>query len=274
MTVPVSVVVLTLNEAINVERCLRSVAGWCQAVHVVDSGSTDRTLDIARGYTSSIHFHEYVDHASQLAWVLQNVDFDTDWILLLDADNEVTPQLRQDIADVLAHPTPNVNGYYGPHRFFFRGKPIRGFKPWSLRLVRRSMTTVDHSELVDFRLIVRGTTGVLRGDLIEHNLKENDIDFWTNKHQRFATRLAVEEILRRSGYIRWSFQPRLFGNPDERITWFKNRWYHAPLFVRPFAYFLYRYVFRMGFLDGKNGLVYHLLQAFWFRLMVDIKMAD
>jgi hypothetical protein len=136
------------------------------------------------------------------------------------------------------------------------------------------MTKVDDSELVDFRLLVRGMTGFIQGDLIENNARENDIDFWIDKHQKFATRMAVEEVLRRHGYIRWSFKPRLFGNPDERITWIKNRWYRAPPLVRPFIYFLYRYILRMGFLDGRNGLIYHFMHAFWFRLLIDIKITD
>jgi glycosyltransferase involved in cell wall biosynthesis len=272
--VPVSVVVLTYNERLNIDRCLQSVAGWCAELHIVDSGSTDGTLDIARHYTQLVHYHEYVDHATQLTWILENLPVRTDWILFLDADNEVSALLRRHIAAVLANPDPDVNGYYSPHRFFYRGKRIRGFKPWSIRLVRRSMTMVDDSELVDFRLVVRGDTGFIKGDLIEYNVKENNIDFWIDKHQRFAARIAAEEVLRSSGYLTWSFRPRLLGTPDERITWIKNWWYRAPLWVRPFVYFFYRYFIRMGFLDGTNGLVYHVMHAFWFRLLIDVHISE
>lgn len=128
--------------------------------------------------------------------------------------------------------------------------------------------------MVDFRLVVDGPTGYLSGAILEHNLKEDDIDFWIDKHQKFSTRMAIEEVLRRSGYVRWSISPRLFGTTDEQMAWLKSRWYRMPLFVRPFVYFAYRYFVRLGCLDGLNGFVFHFLQAFWFRLIVDLKMSD
>jgi hypothetical protein len=133
---------------------------------------------------------------------------------------------------------------------------------------------VDGGELVDFRYRVKGSTGFLQGSIIEHNLKEDDLDFWIDKHQKFSSRLALEEALRRAGAIKWHIQPKVFGTPDERIAWFKSLWYSLPLFVRPFLYFSYRYVWRFGFLDGLTGLLFHFLQAFWFRLVIDVKIRD
>jgi hypothetical protein len=86
--------------------------------------------------------------------------------------------------------------------------------------------------------------------------------------------MAIEEALRRAGRVRWNVHPRLFGNPDERSIWFKSRWYSLPLFVRPLLYFGYRYVWKLGFLEGANGFLFHFLQAFWFRLVVDVKLFD
>jgi glycosyltransferase involved in cell wall biosynthesis len=272
---PVSAVVLTYNEESNIERCLKSVAGWCQEVHVVDSGSTDATVDIARRYTDLVHSHAYVDHASQWAWVLHELPLACDWLLLLDADNEVSDRLRGLIDDALRRGAgAGCDGFYSIHRHLFRGRQVRGLKVWWLRLVRHRNVEIDHSELVDFRLVVKGPVKYLSGEIVESNEKENDIDFWIDKHQNFATRMAVEEVLRREGYTNWSFRPRLWGNPDERMTWIKSRWYFMPLFIRPFLYFMYRYLVRMGFRDGMNGFIYHFLQAFWFRLLVDIKMKD
>ena len=133
---------------------------------------------------------------------------------------------------------------------------------------------MDHSELVDFRFVIQGQTKRLAGAVLECNQNESTIDFWLDKHQKFSSRIAIEEVLRRAGMLRWSISGRLLGNPDERMIWFKNIWYHMPLFVRPFIYFTYRYFFRLGLLDGVNGFVYHFLQAFWFRLVVDIKISE
>ena len=269
-----AILLLTYNESLNVESCLRSLAPWWHDVHVVDSGSTDGTVELVRQYTDHVYFHEYVDHRSQLTWALEHVPFDSEWLLIMDADNALTLALRQQIAHAIAHAPANVNGYFVAHRYYFRGQRMRGFKPWSLRLLRRGHFTVDQSEMVDFRFVVQGQVGYLSGVMIESNKKEDDVNFWIDKHQRFAKRLAIEEYLRRHGYLSWSHPPRLFGTADERIAWFKERWYHLPLFLRPVLYYLYRYVFRLGILDGREGLVYHFLHALWFRLLIDIGIVE
>lgn len=271
---PVSVVVLTYMEEVNIETCLRSVAGWSADIHVVDSGSTDSTLEIARRFAHHVHHHPYVDHASQIAHVIYDLPLKYQWLLLLDADNEVSAELRQSIDHMLGGPEEGMDGFYVVHRHVFRGQPVRGLKRWWLRLVRHPNVEVDDSELVDWRLRLKGPTGFLRGHITEDNLKENDLDFWIDKVQKFASRMAVEEALRRAGRVKWNVRPRLLGNPDERMIWLKSRWYSLPLFVRPFLYFGYRYVWKLGFLDGRTGFLFHFLQAFWFRLVVDVKLSD
>lgn len=272
--VPVAAVVFTYDEEVNIEACLKSIAGWCQEIFVVDSGSTDRTLEICRKYTDHVCSHPYVDHASQWDWSLKNLPFACEWVLRLDADNVVSGRLKEQIRSVVAKPETGIDGYYAAHRHFFRNRPVRGLKTYWLSLIRHKNTHIDHSELVDFRFVVRGATRTLSGEIIESNQKELSIDFWIDKHQKFSLRMAIEEVLRVSGDLDWSIHPRLLGNPDERIIWLKNIWYRLPLYVRPFLYFFYRYFLRVGFLDGTTGFVYHFLHAFWFRLMIDIKISE
>jgi glycosyltransferase involved in cell wall biosynthesis len=261
-------------EELNLETCLRSVAEWSADIHVLDSGSTDRTLEIAGRLAHHVHHHKYIDHASQIAHAIYELPLKFDWLLLLDADNEVSDELKRSIRERLQVPDRGVAGYYAIHRHVFRGHEVRGLKRWWLRLVRHRHVEVDDSELVDWRLRLDGGTGFLRGCITEHNLNEHDIDFWIDKHQRFASRMAIEETLRRAGVKKWSVQPRLLGNPDERVIWFKSRWYALPLFVRPFLYFAYRYFLKLGLLDGPTGFLFHFLQAFWFRMLVDVKIFD
>jgi glycosyltransferase involved in cell wall biosynthesis len=272
--VPVAAVIFTYDEEVNIEACLKSIAGWCQEIFVVDSGSTDRTLEICHKYTDHIRSHPYVDHASQWDWVLKNLPITCEWVMPLDADHVVTETLKQQIIQAVLNPDQSTNGYYARHQYFFWGTPICGFKPYSLRLFRHQKTHVDHSELVDFRFVVEGKTKLLSATIYEINNKELSIDFWIDKHQKFSSRMAIEEVLRASGSLGWSISPRLFGNPDERIIWLKNVWYRLPLYLRPFIYFFYRYILRLGFLDGTTGFVYHFLHAFWFRLMIDIKISE
>jgi glycosyltransferase involved in cell wall biosynthesis len=270
---PVSTVVLTYMEEANLEACLRSIAEWSTDIHVVDSGSTDRTLEIATQMAHHVHHHEFVDHTSQIEFVLKEIPIANEWLLILDADHTVTSELKESIDSMLSAGAPGIDLFYCRQTYIFRGQAIKSLKKWG-RLLRHRNVEIEGGELVDFRYRVTGATGFLRGQLIEHNQKENDLDFWIDKHQKFATRLAVEEVLRRAGQIEWSVRPRLWGNPDERMIWFKSRWYCLPLFVRPFLYFGYRYVWKLGFLDGHNGFLFHFLQAFWFRLLVDVNVSN
>jgi glycosyltransferase involved in cell wall biosynthesis len=258
-TAPVSVVVLTYLEELNLETCLRSVAGWSKDIHVLDSGSTDRTLEIATRLAHQVHHHPYVDHASQIAHAIYTLPLQFDWVLLLDADREVSDELKLNISTVVSEPEQLVDGFYIAHRNVFRGHSVRGLNRWRLIFVRHSRVEVDDSELIDCRLRTEGSTGFLKGEIIEHNLKENDLDFWIDKQQRYTTRLAAEEALRRAGHAGWSARPRLLGNPDERLIFFKRIWYRLPLFVRPFLYFGYRYIWKLGFLDGPDGFLFHFL---------------
>jgi glycosyltransferase involved in cell wall biosynthesis len=270
---PIAAVVLTLNEEKNVEACLASVAGWCREIFVVDSGSTDLTGEICRRYTDRIFSHPFEDHPSQWSWALSNLPLTCDWVLPLDADHVISEGLRQEMAAAVLKPAPGVNGYYARHRYFFWGVPMRGFKSHSVCLFRRSLTQLDFGELVDHRFVIQGQTGRLNGEINEINQNEWDIDVWIDKHQKYASRMATQEVLSQAGEIDHCLTPSLWGNRDARMVWIKNRWAQLPLFLRPCAYFLYRYFLRLGFLDGKVGLVYHFLHAFWFRFLVDLKIA-
>lgn len=112
------------------------------------------------------------------------------------------------------------------------------------------------------------------GHIIEENLKENHISFWIQKHDKYSTLVAEEEIQRSLLNRKQSYSPRFFGSPDERIAFWKNTWWHMPLIIRPFLYFIYRYIFQLGFLDGKYGFIFHFLQGFWFRFIVDLKIEE
>jgi glycosyltransferase involved in cell wall biosynthesis len=276
LALPLSVLVLTHDEEKNIAACLDSVTGWAAQIIVVDSGSRDRTIELCTERGVEVVHHAYLDHRSQMEWSITSLPWRYEWLLLLDADNRVTPELRVQIEGVLLSDDGTVHGYYNPHHHYFRNKRVYGLKGHWLRLIRRSHVAADHSELVDFRLIVNGPTGTLSGAIIESNQKELDIDFWIDKHQKFARRMAAEEILRSEGILRWSdtLKPNLFGTPDERMIWLKNRWYSTPWHVRPVLFFVYRYVFRFGFLGGWTGFVYHFLEALWFRLVVDLKLSE
>jgi len=272
--VPLTVVVLTFNEERNLRACLESVADWAAQVCVVDSGSTDATVAIARQCGASVVCHPFESHARQWAWALASLPIATEWVLALDADQAVTPTLHRAIADAVARwdaPGSPVGAYVN-RKQIFRGRWIRhgGYYPkYLLKLFRRGAVALDEGDLVDHHFAVSGPTARLEGDLVEDNRNEARIAVWIEKHNAYALRQAREELARWGGAAP-AREGRFFGSPDDRTLWQKRLWNRFPLYVRPFGYFFYRYVLRLGFLDGKEGFIFHFMQAFWYRLLVDI----
>ena len=276
---PLTVLVVTRNEELNLERCLASVHGFAGQIFVVDSESADRTREIARRFADEVHELPY-DDTRIIPWIFQwgldHLPIRNDWVLILEADQALPPALRAEIGALLARPEIAEDGFYIRRRQIFRGRWIRfggyGGKHL-LKLFRRGRGRLDPVEQ-DTRVYVSGPVGRLRAPLEEWNKKEDAILFYLQKHLRYAEAFAREELLRRTGRASWTTPPRLFGTPDERVLWLKDRYHRLPLYLRPFLYFFYRYFFLLGFLDGKQGLVFHFLQAFWFRLVVDIRLEE
>lgn len=277
--VPVTVLLATRNEELNLERTLATVSPWAGQLVVLDSESSDRTVEIARAHGAQVESLTY-EHGRIIPWIFQwaldHCHIEHDWILILEADQAVPPGLRDEIATVARDSGERRAGFYLRRRQIFRGKPIRfggyGGKRL-LKLFRKGAGELDPLEQ-DTRVYVRGEVGTLATPLEEWNRKEDSILFYLDKHLRYAEAFAREEHRRRVEAIEFKGAARLFGTADERVLWQKRLWYRMPLFVRPFLYFLWRYFFLLGFLDGGRGFLFHFLQAFWFRLVVDVRLAE
>lgn len=276
---PLTVILVTRNEEKNLERTLASVRSLADQILVVDSESTDRTVEIAGRFADEVRSLPY-DHSRIIPWIFQwaldHLAIRNDWVLLLEADQALSAMLRDEIAALLRKGEIRESGFYIRRRQIFRGKEIRfgGYgSKYLLKLFRRHRGELDPLEQ-DTRVYVRGEVGRLANPLEEWNRKEDAILFYLEKHLRYAEAFAREEVARRRGGLSFKLTPRLFGTPDERTLWLKRLYYRLPLFLRPALYFLYRYILLLGFLDGGNGFVFHFLQAFWFRLVIDIRVDE
>jgi glycosyltransferase involved in cell wall biosynthesis len=278
--IPLAVVVLTYNEERNLPSCLASVSDWVAELYVVDAGSTDQTVAIAAHHGACVVTHPFENHAKQWRWALHHLPITTEWVLGLDADQHITPALQHEMTQRLrAEDTAETEpaGYYLKRKQIFRGRWIKhgGYYPkYLLKLFRRSAVWVDENDLVDHHFRVQGAVAILQHDLIEDNQNEADISVWVTKHNRYATLQAQEEMATSNLAPQSRLRDALFGSPDERTRWRQQLWRRLPLYARPALYFFYRYVCRLGFLDGKEGFVFHALQAFWYRLLVDIKLDE
>jgi len=279
-TDPLTFIVLTRDEERNLATCLGSVADWAQEIFVVDSGSTDRTIGIAESYGAKVVVHPFESHPKQWNWALRNLPISTEWVLALDADQRVTLELRNEISSFLREKhraNVRLGGCFINRRQIFRGKWIKhgGYYPkYLLKLFRLNEVWVDENDLVDHHFRVRGETTKLEHDMIEDNQNEADISIWIEKHNRYAALQAQEEFGRKNNGGYKTLGVSAVDSPDEQVIRIKNAWSRLPLYFRPFFYFIYRYFFRLGFLDGKEGFIFHFLHAFWYRLLVDIKLDE
>jgi len=265
-----SIIILTYNEEKNIEKCLRSLKDLNAPIYIIDSFSNDATESIAKSFGAAFITHPFETHVKQWKFALELPQIDTEWILGLDADQELTAELVVEIKSLLAH-HPIENGFYLNRRNYFLNQWIKhgGYYPrYLLKLFRKNAVYLDENELMDHHFYVKGKTSKLTFDIIENNLKE-DLSFWISKHNKYAA-LQAEEELNRQIIVRGN----LLGNQDQKRIYLKNLWNKMPLFIRPFVYFCYRYFFQLGFLDGKNGLIFHFLQAFWYRFLVDAKIYE
>ena len=269
----ISVVILTYNDDVQIGNCLESIRDLTDDMVIVDSFSADSTLDICRQYGARIFQNPFVNHASQFNWVLDNVSTKYDWILRLDSDEIVPEPLREEIRCRVGR-EGDIAAYYLNRRMYWMGRWLRHgrmYPHYIVRLFRKGraryeMRTEEH-------LVVHGQIGHLKNDFLEDN-KKNNLDYFTEKHLATA-RGELKEIEHNSEEGSSSIKPRLFGAKVHRTRWLKENVYaRTPLFVRPLGYFIYRYFICLGFLDGVPGLIWHVLQGFWYRFYIDAKIYE
>ena len=276
--IPVTLIVTTRNEAANIEKCLISAQGLLDQIFVIDSESEDGTTQIAARYAEVVNLP--YDHSKIIPWIyqwgLENLPIRNEWVMILEADQEITSELKAELQKLFAKQEIAENGFYVQRQQMFRGRRLRfgGYgSKYMLKLFRRSTSQLDPEES-DTRVYVQGKVRKLSAPIMEDNRKEDDILFYLQKHLRYAETFAQEEAQRRRALAEWKAKPAFFGTPDERVLWLKRLYFGLPLYVRPGLYFFYRYFILLGFLDGKQGTIFHFLQAFWFRLILDIRLEE
>ncbi len=265
-----AVIILTLNEEPNLPYALRSACGWAKEVHVLDSGSTDRTAEIARQFGCNFAYHRFEDYSRQRNYALEKLPLAAEWILFLDADEWLSEELKAEIAHTLKT-KPAVNGYYLRRRLIWMGHRIRwgGYdSTWLLRLLRRGTGRCEKRPINE-HLLVEGSAGYLQHDLIHQDRK--GLSDWTAKHNLYATLEARQLAAAAAG--RGCIAISLFGSAPERRRWLRQRvWNRLPLFLRPWLFFTYRYFFCLGFLN--RCFIFHFLQELWLHMLIDAKLVE
>tara|TARA_B100001115_G_C15832314_1_gene415582 strand:+ start:1056 stop:1958 length:903 start_codon:yes stop_codon:yes gene_type:complete len=275
--VDLSVVILTYNEELNIDACLSKIKTLTDNVFIIDSYSSDRTLEICKTHNCKIYQNNFINHANQLNWALDNIDFSTEWILRIDADEYLTNDLINEIKQKLPILQKEIHGVFLKRRVYFMNKWIRfgGYYPTKLLRLWRTKKAVCEQRWMDEHMkLLEGFSTLFQEDMVDENSK--NLHWWIGKHNDYATKEAIEHLnskykLLNSEYV----ESNLFGSQEQRKRWFKEKAYaFIPLGVRPIIYFIYRYFLKLGFLDGFRGLLFHVLQGFWYRFLIDAKVYE
>lgn len=270
----VTIIVLTKNEEINLPDCLASVKDFAKRVVVVDSGSTDRTEEIAREGGADFYVHKFENYARQFNWGIDNTDIDTKWSFRLDADERLTPELCRELEALMEeHDNDDVNGVTMEAWLYFMGRKIKHgcHNKRKLMLFKTGKGRIEDRKMDEHTVLSEGTSVYAKNRFIHYDFK--DMTHWVNKMNWYATREMQDYYEFKNGQ---SYQ--LADEKDSAISGTRKKkfglYYKFPMFIRCWLLFMYYYIFRLGFLDGKEGFVYHYMYHRWYRTLVDSKILE
>ena len=269
----ITAIILTKNEEKNIERCINGIKDLADRIVVVDSFSTDSTVEIAKSLGAEIYTHAWKHYADQFNWALDNTDVNTKWVYRIDADEVVTPELTAEIKEQCAlHANDDVNGFVMKFKIFFLGRFLThgGVYPfYNLTIFKYGKGRYESRAMGEHVVLSEGSMIDLKNDCIHYDVK--DLTTWIDKHNKYATREVIDyyENLERKEEL-----ASLYGEAEKTKKLRDGFYYKLPLFFRARLYYWYRYYLKLGFLAGKPGKVYAYLQAYWYRYLVDAKIYE
>ena len=266
-------IILTYNEELHLERCLRNIKDFFDEVYVIDSYSEDKTKKIAIKENVKFLENKFINHAKQFNWALNQIDQNVDWIFRIDADEIITDDLKKEISLKLSKLDKSIKGIYINRYIYFQGRLLKhgGVFPNKVIRIFKKGYGYYKNKWMDERLTIDGQVTSFDSKIIDQNLKP--LKWWIEKHNIYSNREALELI--KNCYL--SPKIKVFNmkkNLNNSYFNFKNLYLKLPIFMRSFSYFVYRYIIRLGFLDGYQGLCFHFLQGFWYRFLADAKYKE
>lgn len=274
----ISVLIPTRNEEINIKKCLESVK-WADEIFIVDSNSHDRTVEIAQQYTDHIiNFSWNGKYPRKKNWALDNLQFSHEWLLIVDADEEVTPELQKEITSI-ARNGSEYDAYMIRYNYNFLGKQLKFgdplwkcifFKHKNIRFERLDTPDVTGYDVeVHEHPVVRGCLGQMKSRMIHHDFQ--NLHHYFERHNVYSDWEAALQMYKLGGRKDSDLKPSPFGTYIQKRRFIKEKFLRNSL--KPIMFFIYAYIFRLGFLDGKAGFIYNSLKAiYWFE--VDLKIYE
>lgn len=273
--IDVTVIILTFNEEQHIKRCLENVNLFAKKVYVIDSFSTDNTVGIAKSMGATVVQHKWPgNQAEQFNWALENIEIDTEWIFRLDADEYLLPELIEELQAKVPLLDENITGITFKRRHIFLGRWMkRGTYPVMILRMFRTGKAVCEQRLMDEHIeLLEGENITFEHDFVDENL--NNLSWWAQKHVGYAVREAAELLDIEYNITGNDSGERHLSEKTLQKRKLKLKYAKKPLFWRSFAYFIYRYFFKLGFLEGKEGFLWSFMQGWWYRTLVDAKVFE
>lgn len=267
----ITAIILTMNEEKNIGPCIESIKDVVSKIIVVDSGSSDNTVKIAEREGAYVIKHKFIHYADQFNWALDNLDIDTKWILRIDADERLTEELSKEINKELLNNENEITGYIFKLRIYFMNRWIKhgGVYPFKkLMLFKYKIGRLENRRKDAHSVVAYGKVKELRNDALHYDFK--DLKTWVNKHNWYVDREVLDYF-----DVKLPEESDLSDKKITKTRKFKNNFYYKlPILIRSKLYYFYRYYFKLGFLDGKEGKIFHFLQAYWYRFLVDARIYE
>ena len=275
---PITAIILSFNEEIHIGRCIERLTGLVERIVVIDSFSTDRTVEIARGLGAEVLQNAWRGHADQFDWGMRNANVTSAWTMRIDCDEYLEPGLQAALRAQLPALGDDITGVNFKLKVIFKGKFIRWggyYKTILTRLWRTGVGSIERRWMDEKIVLAHGRHHLMGGgDLVDESLK--DIGWWTAKHNHYATLQMIDFI--NLEHDLFPVDQRIRGGDNEQARWkrfLRNKVYAgAPLYTRAVLYFFQRYFLRLGFLDGRMGFLWHFMQGFWFFMLMDAKVDE
>ena len=269
----VTIIILTKNEEINLVDCLNSVKDFASRVVVVDSGSDDNTIAIAKEMGAEVYVREFENYAKQFNWAIDNADIKTKWTFRLDADERLTPALCEELEELAnKHADDDVNGIVMESWLYFLGKKIRFgcHNKRKLMMFKTGIGRIEDRKMDEHTILSEGKSVNAKNRFIHYDFK--NMTHWINKMNWYATREMQDYFDFKDGA-----KCEIDGNDKVTAKIRKKKfglYYRFPMFLRCWLLFIYNYIFRLGFLDGKAGFIYNYMYHRWYRTLVDTKIYE
>ena len=268
----VTAIILTKNEEKNIVDCLKSIDGFVKRAVIIDSGSTDETLELAKTFKFvDIFEHPFENYSKQFNWGIDNTNISTKWTLRLDADERFTPKLCEELREALKnHENDDVNGFVLEAWLFFMDKCLKhgGSRKKKLMIFKTGLGRIENRKMDEHTVLSTGKAIEIKEKFLHYDFK--DLSTYVKKLNWYATREMQD-------YIEGTFPNEKFNASDKKISQMRSRktkYYKAPIFLRCWLYFFYTYFIGREFLNGKEGFIYSFLYHLYYRMLVDFKIYE